>query len=149
MEALTRLKRVVSGEATADDLGWLSARLGAYLTNPERGMEHAFRLNRSAGEIPWWRLERRQRRDALILRLWRERFPTSTAWVAAEQILAAQQRYATSTWQHDLSLAEPPDDPTAALLWEAMRLEEKFPTSHRRIFEILNISKATPSTEIK
>lgn len=138
MEALARLKRVVSGKATADDLGWLSARLGAYLTNPERGMEHAFRLARSPGETPWWRVERQQRRDALILRLWRERFPALSAWDAAERILMTQQRYAAAAWRQHRDQATPPADPTAALLWEAMRLELRFPTSRRRIFEILN-----------
>jgi len=137
MEALARLKRVVSGKATADDLGWLSARLDAYIANPEQGLERAFRLARSPGEPPWWKVERRKRRDALVLRLWRERFPDLTAWDAAERILIVQQRYAAAAWVQHRDQATPPADATAALLWEAMRLELRFPTSRRQILEIL------------
>ncbi|PWC53268.1 hypothetical protein [Azospirillum sp. TSO22-1] len=137
MQAIDRLKRVAAGEASADDLTWLSARLGSYLRNPQRGLEHALWLDCAPGEPPWWRVERQRLRDGLILRLWRERFPDLPAWEAAEQIITVQQRYAAATWKLQREQPIPPEDPTAALLWRAMKLGVRFPTSRRRIFEIL------------
>lgn len=138
MEVVDRIRRVAAGKETPDDRAWLSARLGAYLSDPEQGLERALRLDRAPGEPPWWRVERRQRRDALILRLWRERFPELSAWDAAERILIVQQRYAAAAWRNHRDLTDPPADPTAALLWETMKLGLRFPTSRRRVLEILN-----------
>lgn len=141
MEAVDRIRRVAAGKDTPDDRAWLSARLGAYLSDPEQGMERALRLDRSPGEPPWWRVERRQRRDALILRLWRERWPELSAWDAAERILIVQQRYAAAAWRQHRDQDTRPADPTAALLWEIMKTDLRFPTSRRRIFEILNTAE--------
>lgn len=131
------LQRVAVGTAGDDDLAWLRQRLADYLAAPERGADAALWLDRAPGEPPWWQVERRRRRDGLILRLWRERFPSLSAWDAAERILIAQERYAAAAWLHQRRSDTPPPDPTAALLWEAMRTGVRFPTSRRRVFEIL------------
>lgn len=131
------LKRIAAGTAGPAEAAWLRQRLAAYLEAPERGLDAALYLNCMPGEPPWWLAERRRERDGLILRLWRERFPTLSAWDAAERIVTVHQRYAAAAWLHHRHRDTPPDDPTAALLWKAMRLGVRFPTSRRRVFEIL------------
>ncbi|MBP2315989.1 hypothetical protein [Azospirillum soli] len=73
----------------------------------------------------------------LILRLWRERFPDLSAWEAAERIANVHQRYTAAAWLHHRDLDTPPDEPTAALLWQILKMDLRFPNSRRRIFEIL------------
>ncbi len=131
------LQRVAAGTAGTDELAWLRQRLADDLAAPERGAEAALWLDRAPGEPPWWLVERRRQRDGLILRLWRERFPKLKAWDAADRILIAQRRYAGTAWHHHRRLHTPPADATAALLWAAMRTGVRFPTSRRRVFEIL------------
>lgn len=138
MQSIDRLRRVAAGKATADDLTWLSARLGTYLSDPERGLEHALWLDCAPGEPPWWRVERQRQRDGLILRLWRERFPGLSAWDAAERIAMLHERYVAAAWKQHREMAQPPEDQTAALLWQALKTGIRFPTSRRRIFDILN-----------
>lgn len=137
MNTVDRLRRVAAGTAGPADLDWLRGRLGAYLSDPEKGLERAFHLDRRRGQLPWWVEEQHRHRDGLLLRLWREHFPDLSAWVAAEKIATIHQRYVAGAWLHHRDLDAPPDDPMLALLWLILKIDIRFPNTRRRIFQIL------------
>lgn len=133
---IDRLRRVAIGEADADDLAWLSGRLRDYLSRPQQGLDSALLIDKG-----WWRRDRLHQRDALILRLWRERYGNLSPWEAAAAIGILASRYQASAWPRHRDAETRPADAALALVHDALALDVGFPASQRQIHRILETTE--------
>jgi hypothetical protein len=116
---LRRLAAKLAGEGDADAI-WFAAAMRVYEAGAPDGLslDSALGLVPSPGCRPWWDLERRARRDAIIVEI-RDRFFPGLANRRAGSLIAERvRRYETTSWRSDRLWRVPP--PTYARQIEAL-----------------------------
>ena len=116
---LRRLAAKFADEGNADGI-WFAEKLAVYNAGAPQGLslDSALGLVPSPGRRPWWDLERRARRDAIIVEI-RDRFFPGLANRRAGSLIAERvRRYETTSWRSDRLWRVPP--PTYAGQIEAL-----------------------------
>ncbi len=121
--------------------GIFIAALGRYLKTIDEGgnpsLDRAFGLRIWGGVSPV-RQDALFRRDAMILRLWRnhEDFRDLTPFAAAKQMVLDADRYRAGRWKRERSDSEPPSSQPASTWWHILMSGQRIP-AERQIREIL------------
>jgi len=122
VRAIDRLHRLALRLSKDDpDSQWFCAGLEEYRAGAPLGRT----LESALGIEPrWWRVERAQRRDALLREIRRICFPGNSGRGAAKKIEASLERYAASGWHRDRTLMRPvQDDPLRLRLHALLKLK--------------------------
>ena len=148
IDRLRELLTVAEAGELGDDLGsWLSSHIRDYLENASGGrtLDAALGLAINQGEIPWWRQEELNQRNAAFRDLAEKHFGSLDLSRRADEILRAARRYRDGRWRFDRSTEFNPEkyaDIRSQLLYKAFwHGHGDVPDSKRQICRILDDTK--------
>lgn len=144
--APARLRRIAAcaaaGQPLPDGDGeWLADRLARYLETAADGnrLDDIFGLSPAPGDVGWWTIEARARRDDLIREI-AARHCTGAIAQRAAAIAFEARRYESGAWLRERHGDRPPPGSAGTLrelLFLAFKAHPRFPQSVRQIRTII------------